>query len=344
MTHAALTSAHDAIRHLRARFPWISWVERWGISTASVLSGFATLFIFRRGLEYFPWFVGYLLLSYLAAVVFAGAREGLERRGAPLLTRVVDYTVQTLLHGLFLFLLPIYYASTTLVSPNLWLLVVLLFGAVLTAVDPWYRALLGRARWVELWLFGVGLFASLNVAFPLIGVRSAWGLLLSGAGSMLSLAPLFRRQGRRWGEAVTVATVSAAVLCTGLWWARDWIPPVPLHLFRATFSRGMSGLEPVDGVERVEAQVVRGWGRLTAFAAIVAPAGLQEHMVHVWLRDGRPIARIPVAVVTGGRPGGFRTYSWKRDLGTDPTGIWQVEVRTAHDQLVGRIQVIVVPE
>ena len=93
---------------LVARYPRIRWAKEWGISVASLLSGAGTLFIFRRGIEYFPWFVGYLLLLWLAAVVFAHARQTLHVRGLSMLGMVVDYTVQTLNHGLLLFLLPIY--------------------------------------------------------------------------------------------------------------------------------------------------------------------------------------------------------------------------------------------
>jgi subtilisin-like proprotein convertase family protein len=52
---------------------------------------------------------------------------------------------------------------------------------------------------------------------------------------------------------------------------------------------------------------------------------------------------MPLAVLRGGRLGGFRSYSWKQDLGEDPAGVWRVEVRTASDQLVGRIRLTVTP-
>lgn len=345
MIHPAVASAREAVRRLRARFFWVPWVERWGVSAASVLSGLATLVVFRRGLEYFPWFLGYLLLCYLAAVVFAGARESLASRGQPVLARVVDYTVQTLLHGLLLFLLPIYFASATVASPNIWFVLALFCAATLTAVDPWYQSALLRGRWIELGLFGLGLFGSLNVAFPLVGVQSLWGLLLAGAGSMLALTPVFRRvQHGQWRSAVGQATLAAVLVGAMLWWGRDWIPPVPLHLSRGTFAHHVSGLEPVNPVERIDAGRLREWGRLTAFASIVAPTGLREPVVHVWLKDGTRVARMPVAVVTGGRPGGFRTYSWKRDLGQDPAGVWEVEIRTAHDRLIGRIRAVVTPD
>ena len=108
-----------------ARHAWARWVEKWGVSVGSLAFGVVTLLVFRRGIEYFPWLVGYLLLLWLAGVVCAEMRQALASRGPRLLWLAVDYTVQSLFHGLLLFLLPIYYASTTLLSRNVGFLVLL---------------------------------------------------------------------------------------------------------------------------------------------------------------------------------------------------------------------------
>jgi hypothetical protein len=333
----------QALAWLRERYPWFRWMMRWGVSAASILSGLATLLIFRRGLDYFPWFIGYLLLAWLAAVVFTETRQTLAAR-TRVLGRVVEYAVQTLLHGLFLFLLPIYYGSATLASRNVWFLLALLGVAVLTAVDPWYRAALRRLPFLELTCFGLGLFASLAVALPLFGLRSHWALVLSGLGSMLALTPIFRRGASGWRDAGLRAVLAGLVLSVSLWWVRDWIPPVPLQLTRGTFAQSVSNLEPIYPVSRATRSNLQQWERLHAFLAVAAPAGLREPVYHVWWKNGHMIARMLVAVVTGGRPGGFRTYSWKRVPGEDPTGIWQVEMRTAHGQLIGRIHLLVLPD
>jgi hypothetical protein len=96
-------------------------------------------------------------------------------------------------------------------------------------------------------------------------------------------------------------------------------------------------LEPVDPVRRIPIEAFRSWGRISAFSAISAPAGLREPVTHVWQKDGRTVSRFPLTAVRGGRPGGFRTYSWKSDLGPQPVGLWRVEVRTAYDQLIGQM-------
>jgi hypothetical protein len=138
--------------------------------------------------------------------------------------------------------------------------------------------------------------------------------------------------------AALYATAAAAAVAAGLWWIREWIPPVPLHLARATFARAVDRLEPVEPVERLSAGELRAWGRLVAYTAIAAPSGLTEPVYHVWRKDGRPVAEMLLTTVRGGRPGGFRTFSWKTDFGADPSGVWSVDVNTVHGQLVGRVR------
>jgi hypothetical protein len=327
-----------------AEHPWLLWVQRWGISVASLLSGVLTLFLFRRGIEYFPWFIGYLLLLWLAGVVFAHARQVLRARRPLVMGLVVDYSVQTLLHWVLLFLIPIYYASTTLGSRNMWFLLALVAGTLLTAVDPWYRAVHLRYRRIELLLFWFGLLASLNVAFPLIGIESTWGLLLSGAASVTALLPAFRRAPEApWTPALLCTAGGAVLVVSLLWLLRPWIPPAPLRLARATFAQAVVRLEPVQPVSRVSVSEVRQWGGLSCFTAIVAPAGIREPILHVWRRDGVVVATIPLSPILGGLRGGFRTYSRRVDMGNDPVGSWWVDVLTAHHQLIGRVRLTVRP-
>lgn len=338
LTTTWLDTVHGRWVELTGRYPWLRWMEKWGISIGSLVLGVLTLLVFRRGIEYFPWFVGYLLLLWLAGVAFAEVRQSLAARGRRLIALVVDYTVQTLFHGLLLFLLPIYYASTTLTSANVWFLVALAGAALVTAIDPWYRAIILRFRWIEVLLFGFGLFASLDVAFPLLGVRSTLSLILSGIFSMLALSPIFRRgPDPSWRDAFVRAGMWGVALALLLWPLRGWIPPVPLHLSRATFAKSVIRLEPVQPVLTLSAGELQAWGGVAAFSAVTAPAGLREPIYHLWRKDGAVVARIPLSPIRGGLPAGFRTYSRKTDLGQNPAGSWTVDVLTAHDQLIGRI-------
>lgn len=172
-----------------------------------------------------------------------------------------------------------------------------------------------------------------------------WTLVLSAFASPVALAPVFRRTlASSWWSAVAVAGGAGAVAVAVVWLLQAWIPPVPLQLTRGTFAQAVDRLEPVDPVSRLPVDELRRWGSLTAFSAVAAPAGLRQPIVHVWRKDGVVVGRVVLSALRGGRPGGFRTYSRKTDLGDDPAGQWSVDVLTAAGQLIGRIRLTVTPD
>ena len=324
------------------RNPWFSWARKWGISLASLVSGLVVLFVFRRGLPDIAWLVGYLLLLWLVFAVFTELRAPLEARGRRLVLDAADYTLQTLYRNGLLFVLPSYYASATLISRNVWFLLLVAGGALVTAVDPWYRAVVHPRRWLGRGLLAFSMFATLNVALPLVGFRPFWALEGSGVLCALALTPALRRSGWSWTGAAVRAAVFAGVVVVLLVPLRAWIPPAPLHLARATLAWSVSGLEPVGPLQSpISAANLRDLGGLVAYTAIYAPAGLREPVFHVWKKDGWPVATVPLSPVQGGRAEGFRTYSRKTDFGPSPEGRWEVDVVTEYGQLVGRLRFVV---
>ena len=143
----------------------VAWLGRWGISLASLAGGVAALFVFRRGLPHVGWIVGYLLLLWLLFAVLAQLRQSLEtssRKSRRLIVAAADYTIQTLYHGLLLFVLPAYYAAATLTSLNAVFLGLLVALALLATFDPWYRALVHPRPWLGYVFFVVSIFAALK--------------------------------------------------------------------------------------------------------------------------------------------------------------------------------------
>lgn len=321
-----------------SRRPWLPWARKWGVSIASLASGLLTLFVFRRGLPHVAWIVGYLLLLWLLFAVFTQLRAPLEARGRRLVLDAVDYTIQTLYHNLLLFVLPSYYASVTLTSVNAWFLLAVAAGALITAVDPWYKAIIHPRRWLNHALLAFSMFATLSVALPLVGLRPFWAVEVSGVLCALALTPALRRSGGSWTGASIRAVVFAGVAVLLLVPLRAWIPPAPLHLARVALAWSVSGLEPVGPIASpVSAATLRDLGGLVAYTAIYAPAGLREPIAHVWKKDGEAVTTVPLSPVSGGRAEGFRTYSRKTDFGPSPAARWEVDVVTAHGQLIGRL-------
>jgi len=320
-------------------------LRRWGISLASLLAGLLTLLVFRRGLPHLGWTIGYLILLWLLAAMLAQFREPLQARGWHLPVRGADYAVQSLMHGVLLFILPAYYASTTLTSSNAVFLAVLIVLAVLATFDPWFSVLVQRRPWTRHVFLLVAVFAALNVALPLVRVPPFQATMASAAVAVLALTPMIQRaRSMSWGRAVRLTLGAGVIAATLAVLGRGLIPPAPLALARAAIARGIEEWEPIDPITgSISVGELREWGSLVAYTAIYAPAGLRQPIEHVWRLDGRAVTVVRLSPVRGGRRGGFRTYSRKTGFPRDPVGRWSVDVMTSSGQLIGRLSFQVRP-
>jgi Family of unknown function (DUF5924)/Protein of unknown function (DUF2914) len=312
----------------------LRWLRRWGISFASLGGGILTLFVFRRGLPHVAWIIGYLLLLWLLYALITQARQARH----PLVATALDYTVQTLYHGLLLFVLPAYYAAATLTSVNVIFVVVLAALALLATFDPWYKALVHPRPWIGALFFIVSIFAALNVALPLLGVRPYVALLLSAWTAVVAATPAVRRTlGWPWAASAlttallgVLATVGAGVGCIA-------IPPAPLFVARARLSWTVGTIESLEPMKHaIRADELRQNG-LTAYTAIYAPAGLRQPVAHVWKQNGRVQDIVTFTAIAGGRREGYRTWSRKTSFPDSPLGRWTVDVMTTSGQLIGRL-------
>lgn len=316
----------------------VSWLRRWGISLASLVGGLLTLFVFRRELPHARWIIGYLLLLWLLVALSVQMREGFQAtRAGRLVLGAADYTIQSLYHGVLLFLLPAYWASTTPDSRNIVFLLLLVTLVLLATFDPWYRAAVDRLPALIDVFFFVSVFAALNVALPLVGVPPFSALLLSAWIAVVGLSPALRRSRRwPWRRALGVTAIAGIGAATVAFAAPAWIPPAPLFLARATLARDVEAGEPVAPLgPALGPDDLRG---LVAFTAVHAPAGLRQPIAHVWRREGRIVSVVRLSPVHGGRREGFRTYSRKTVMPSDPSGRWSVDVVTDSGQLIGRLR------
>jgi Family of unknown function (DUF5924)/Protein of unknown function (DUF2914) len=314
------------------------WLRRWGISCASLAGGVLTLFVFRRELPHAPWIVGYLLLLWLLIALTVQLRDGFRAsRTGRLVLGAADYTIQTLYHGVLIFLLPAYWASTTVDSPNVAFLLVLVILVLLATFDPWYRALAERTTVVTDVFFFVSAFAALNVALPLVGVPPFWAMLLAAWTAVAGLAPALRRsRGWPWRQALKVGALAGLVVAALVFLARSVIPPAPLFVARSALARGVVDAEPVDVLgTSLSAGDLEG---LVAFTAVYAPAGLHQPIAHVWRREGRVVSVVKLAPIHGGRREGFRTFSRRTVAPSQAEGRWSVDVVTDSGQLIGRLR------
>ena len=317
----------------------IAFLRVWGISIASAVGGLLTLFVFRRGLPHVSLIVGYVLLLWILVAVLVQTRGVLaasDRRTHRFVLVATEYTVQTLYHGVLLFLLPAYWAATTLTSYNVIFFLILVALALLATVDPWYHALVHPYPWMGYVFFVVSLFGALNLALPLVHVPPAWALLSSAWLATVALTPAVC-QARRWswrlGFAVT-ALIGFAV-ATGVVYVRIAIPPAPLFLAESRIAWDIGTIDSLEPPSPIPAASLRDQG-LVAHTAIYAPAGLRTPVQHVWRQNG-VIINVIGLTVEGGRQQGYRTFSRKHSFPAKPAGRWTVDVLT-RGQLIGRVR------
>jgi len=324
----------------------VDWVRRWGISVASLVGGLLTLFVFRRGLPHVRFIVGYVLLLWLLAALIVEVHDSLAaspRRVARLALTAGEYTIQTLFHGILLFLIPAYYAAATLGSVNVVFLGLLIALALLATFDPWYSAVVRAVPSIRHVFFVVSIFGALNIALPLVDVPPARALVLSAWTAIVALTPAVHRAWRRSWIVALAATALLGVGGAALVSARRaWIPPAPLFLA----SRSLAWVNAsVDSMEPNASAIPDGELQrrgLIAYTAIFAPAGLRQPVDHVWRRNGRKVDVVRLTPVEGGRRDGYRTFSRKTAFPAASVGRWTVDVVTA-GQLIGRLSFRVVP-
>ncbi len=141
-----------------------------------------------------------------------------------------------------------------------------------------------------------------------------------------------------------------ALDCAGL------IPPVPLALMGGGIFHGVDRTNdgyaltyekpPWYAFWRDDDSVFR-WregSRVMCFSAIFAPTGMKTEIVHVWEYYDPELgwterSRIPFDV-KGGRDGGFRGYTGKRNI---VPGDWRVRVQTNDGRELGQFPLVVEP-
>ena len=322
------------------------FVRRWGISIASFVGGLLTLFVFRRGLPRVGLIVGYLLLLWLLVAVLIQARDTLatsERRTHRFVLTATEYAVQTLYHGVLLFLLPAYWAATTLTSVNVAFFLALVGLALIATFDPWYQALVHPRPWAGYVFFLVSLFGALNLALPLIGVPPVAALAIAAWIAVVALTPAVCR-GRAWSwkRGLAVTALLGMLATSAALAGRRAIPPAPLFVADSHLGWNVGTVDSLEPKSPIPAAALLQNG-LIAYTAIYAPAGLKQPVDHVWRLEGQLINVIRLTPVEGGRREGYRTFSRKTSFPADPRGRWTVDVATATGQLIGRLRFRVAP-
>ena len=261
---------------------------------------------------------------------------------------------QFLLGGLFSAYAIFYSRSASLTSTAIFfaLLVVLLVG------NEFLRDRLSSLR-LLVSLYALVCFAFFTFFIPVMTGYMNAAIFLVGA--VLSAVVTFRvvqlvyrnnpDHSKREVVGVTAPALALISLLVGFYFL-NWIPPVPLSLkFGGIYH------EVKKTGDRFELSFEKQWYEIWkrsddifpadepiyCFTAVFAPVDLNTTIYHHWYfrsNSGKPFThadKIPIKI-SGGREGGYRTYTFKQRL--DP-GDWRVDVETEDGRIIGRVSVSV---
>lgn len=336
---------------------WYETYER-KLSVASLALGFFVDSLTMQRIDALRenlWIAGNLLLAGLCIILLnRGKQEGSLHFW---LSNILQFSFGTLLGSVFIF----YFRSATLSAtwPFLALLLIAMLGNEL------FQKRYGKLAF-QLSFFYFALFSFTIFLVPLILKNiGAEIFLLSGVVSLVLLW-LFLEAVRKFARDkfiesrthIWILVSIIFILINGLYFT-NLIPPIPLSMKEAgiyhSIERSTKGnyivSKEVRGVEKYftfrEPIHWKEGEALYAYTAIFSPGSLNTDIAHEWQyknKDGEWVTatRIPL-YLSGGRLGGFRTYSNKYNF---TPGGWRVDVKTLRGQLIGRInfEIIVVDE
>lgn len=338
---SAIRSAWRLLRGILERYGERLW---WLHSLWALGLGVFVVFFAQKGYDHARVLVGFmgaawLLLILLFRLFGSGSERELDTTVERFRYYAMTYVLKNLHQGMLFFLLPFYWKSTTLGSPNQYFVILLGLCAALSTLDVVFDRVLMRWRDVASTFYALILFACLNLVIPALFPSVATLITMGGAAIIAIVAfwtihhPLWFLDGpqaRRVGLSVVLGVGLVLVL-------RPIVPPVPMYVKSGavgprTLADGRLALE-VSALHFSLAQ------QMYAVTDVVLPAGDGERLHHVWRFKGEPV--LDLEEETDHQPGPGRTVrlSSRMPPGTlpdHPVGRWSVDVVTWDGRLVGR--------
>jgi uncharacterized protein DUF5924 len=257
---------------------------------------------------------------------------------APRLRLLVNFLNKNLYQQMVFFILPIYYASATLMSRNIVFLLLVGLSATLSTLDVIYDRHLSVKRGLTAVFFAFNVFALINVMLPILWsvsntVATRVSAVLACLGFLSLYYPLSQSKIRRRALAFGTGILILGFAELG----RPYIPPAPLRLASVEFGRDF---------DKASLRIISPFAdlpptqplRLYAVASIKAPLGLTERVRHRWYENGKLIFTSPFYNIVGGRAEGFRLWTSFSFDSIAPGTKLRLDLETEGDQLIGRAE------
>ena len=312
----------------------------------ALVVGAGVIFLAQEQYGFVPWVVLFLILTWASTLFFSRAivdndgsidkagEHGLHRELASYLTRVMYQ--QTLF-----FMLPFYWYSTVVRSPNVVFSALLAGLALLACVDLVFDRWLRTRPLFGLVYFATVTFAAINLMLPILfpidptfGTPVAALIAVGGAVPLALRGSLTGRFDRIW-----IGLLGACFLGLVIGLPR-LVPPVPLRVQNATFASDIDRATLVPA-ESLESSVIsrRLRGTIFVLVEVFAPSKLPINVRLQWKRDGEEI-RTSREIEIVAHDLGFRIWDgFRSGSGEIPPGKYEVVFRTTGNRVFGVAEV-----
>ncbi|MEK7175937.1 MAG: DUF2914 domain-containing protein [Patescibacteria group bacterium] len=335
---------------LRQIKDWYETNEK-SVSTISLIAGFVFDSLTLQRIDNFRdnlWLSLNLLLVG-TCIIFLNRQKFHESWKHFWLLNTLQFGLGNILGGFFI----LYFRSGTL-SASWPFLILLLFALVANELfQKRYARLVLQLSFFYLAVFSFSIFLVpifLHQIGPFVFILSGMASLLVFWLFILLLKKLISERFKESSRPLFFAVMAIFFGINVLYFA-NLIPPIPLSLkdagiyqYLSRDSRGSYIIAEekkrfMDYFSFHETIHLVPGDSLYAYNAIFSPTNLDTRIIHEWqYRDEETgkwltAARIPL-LLSGGRSGGFRTYSTKSNL---TEGDWRVNIATPRGELLGRI-------
>lgn len=322
--------------------------KAWWLHSGFALTfGVGVMLFARAGLAYADkvmlallgsWLLMFIALRFIVGPANRREDEKLLRKGIRVAT---NYVIKQFYQQMFFFLTPLYASSATwsLASWNWWLAPLLLVCAVVSTMDLVFDNFIMERRLLASAMYGLAMFAMLNVMLPLLlGVDHLTGLIVAAAATPASVALLsFSIKAVLSPQGAVLTLGMTGALLAGVWYGRTAIPPAPLAMPETAVGHGTLGsYECLPGSKHViESSQLDG---LRCGSMLREPGGLKEPVVHVWTHRGHRLGTpvLPDVLQCDDRESVVVRSAFPQErMPADPSGTWACETYTVGGQLVG---------
>ncbi len=326
------------------------------VSPVTLVTGFIFDSIMLRRIDVLfsnALLIGYLLISAISILLLNVHQTREEARRSEVFHITLIFLMQFCLGGLFSASFLFYSKSGAVIAS--WPFLLVIFAYVIGNE-------LFRKHYVllsfQISVFFTALFSYLIFFLPIIlGQMGDSIFLLSGIASLMItgifIYVLSWFAPQRTRESASIMVFSIIVLFGGinLLYFTNLIPPIPLALKEAGIYRSLARLP--DGTYLVQGEEQDWFGVISSdptihiipgeplylLSSVFAPTNLKTDIVHTWqyyddTDNAWTVADTVKLGITGGRDGGFRTYSSRENIFP---GQWRVDVATPRGQLIGRL-------